>query len=171
MFRTWQEVMSRLKISLWPPKYIYICIYTRWRGEIGGNLLPQVASATGQKPWPAPGSVQVLLKAQKWWQSRGELASHFCLPEVASRLEPLAAVGHVRMSYGTQMNVWCHALERVMSRTKLSHVTHLNESCQKYERLVSTHTTEWVTSHIWMSHVTHLNESRHTSEWVTSHLW
>jgi len=55
------------------PPNISIYIYTRWRGEIGGNLLPQVASTAGQKPWPAPGSVQVLLKAQKWWQSRGNL--------------------------------------------------------------------------------------------------
>ena len=38
---------------------------------------------------------------------------------------------------------------------RMRHVTHMNESCHKYE---------WVMSHIWMSHVTHMNESCHTYE-------
>jgi len=65
--------------------------------------------------------------------------------------------------------------ERVMSRIKMSHVAHRNESC---------HTRKWVTSHTEMRHdahnneswlVAHRNESRHTWEvkhirkWVTSH--
>ena len=48
----------------------------------------------------------------------------------------------------------------VVSHIRMSHVTHINESC-------CTH--EWVTSHIWMSHVTHIDESRHTYEWLMSH--
>ena len=39
-----------------------------------------------------------------------------------------------------------------------SHLTHVNESCQTYE---------WVMSHIWMSQVTHMNEPWHI--W-TSHV-
>ena len=58
------------------------------------------------------------------------------------------------------------------------HVTHMNESCHTYERVMS---------HIWMidfigvpchhhttlrmSHVTHMNESCHTYEYVMSHIW
>ena len=58
----------------------------------------------------------------------------------------------------------CHASERVMPRIRMSHVTHMNESC---------HISEWVMSHTdltqslmasslscAMTPVTHLNESR-----------
>jgi len=38
--------------------------------------------------------------------------------------------------------------------TRMSHVTHMDESC---------HTCEWVMWHIWMSHFTHTNESYHTT--------
>jgi len=44
---------------------------------------------------------------------------------------------------------------------RISHVTHMDESC---------HTCKWVMSHTWMSHVTHMNESCHTYEWAMSHI-
>jgi len=40
------------------------------------------------------------------------------------------------------------------------HVTHINESCQ---------TRQWVMSHTLMNHVTHMNESCHTNQWVMSY--
>jgi len=79
------------------------------------------------------------------------------------------------MSHGTHMDLTFHTYARVTSRIwgfshlrllsfewvmwhiRLSHVTHMNESC---------HTYGWVMSHTWMSHVTHMNESCHTYEWV-----
>ena len=67
-----------------------------------------------------------------------------------------------RMSHVTHTNESCHTYDWVMSRMWMSHVTHTNESC---------HTYDWVMSHIWMSHVTNTNESRHTYEWVMSHIW
>jgi len=42
---------------------------------------------------------------------------------------------------------------RVVSRTSMRHVTHLNGSGHAYK---------WVTSHMWISHVTHMNASCHT---------
>ena len=41
-------------------------------------------------------------------------------------------------------------------------VSHTNESCQKYERVMC---------HIWTSHVTHMNESFLTHERVMPHVW
>jgi len=71
-----------------------------------------------------------------------------------------------------------------MSRTWMSHVTHINESYHTYEWVMShiwtspithmnewCHTHEWVMSHTWTSHVTHMNGSCHTQEWVMSHIW
>ena len=54
----------------------------------------------------------------------------------------------------------CSALD--MNDIWMSHVTHTNESCRTYDRVIS---------HIWMSHATHMIESRHTYEWVMSHVW
>jgi len=56
------------------------------------------------------------------------------------------------MSHVTHMNESCHTYERVMSHIWTSHVTHMNESCHTFERVMS---------HIWMSHVTHMNTSRY----------
>ena len=42
---------------------------------------------------------------------------------------------------------------------RTSHVSHMNESCLRYERVLS---------HIWMSHVSHMNESCPTYERVTN---
>ena len=70
----------------------------------------------------------------------------------------------------------------VMSHTWMRYVTHTNESCHTYERIVthiwkrtlstlyvllgtvkeSCHTHEWVISHAWMSHITHMKGSRYT---------
>jgi len=49
-----------------------------------------------------------------------------------------------------------------MSHIWMSHVTHMNESCNSYE---------WVTSRIWMSHVTYMNASYHTHEQKIFHMW
>jgi len=101
----------------------------------------------------------------------------------------------VRASFASCSNTllkWVH-----MSHTRMSHITHVNESCHTYESVVShvwmsdvnesfgthvnqsCHTYEWVTSHIWMrhmshvwmSHVTHMNEAGHTYGWIMSHIW
>ena len=66
-------------------------------------------------------------------------------------------MSHIRMSHVTHMNESCHTYEWVMSHIQMSHVTHTNEPC---------HTYNWVMSHIWMSHVTHTNEPCHTYAWV-----
>jgi len=56
-----------------------------------------------------------------------------------------------------------------MSHIWMGHVTHMNESCHTYERVMS-HIL-WVMSHIWMSHVTHMNGSCLTYEWAMPHVW
>jgi len=61
--------------------------------------------------------------------------------------------------------------ERVMSHIRMSHVTHMNESCHTphfytYGRVMSC----FLPLTIWMSHITHMNESWHTHEWVVSHI-
>ena len=63
---------------------------------------------------------------------------------------------------------------------RMSHVSHMNESCLTYEWVMS-HiwiqafhrrlTYEWVMSHIWMSHVSHMNKSCRTLECQTSNMW
>ena len=68
---------------------------------------------------------------------------------------------HIRMSHVSHVNESCHTYDWVMSHIWMGHVTHMNESC---------HTYEWVMAHIWMSHVSHMNESCHTYEWVMSHI-
>jgi len=64
-------------------------------------------------------------------------------------------------SHVTHMNESCHTYERVMSHVWMRHVTRMNESCRTYE---------WDMSHIWTSHVAHMNESCHTYERVMSHI-
>ena len=49
-----------------------------------------------------------------------------------------------------------------------SHVTHMNESGDTYECVMS-HRRISHGTHIQISHITHMNESCHTYEWVTSH--
>ena len=66
------------------------------------------------------------------------------------------------MSHVTHMSESCQIYEWVMSHIWVSHVTHLSESC---------HTYEWVMAHIWVSYVTHMSESWQTYEWVMSHIW
>ena len=58
------------------------------------------------------------------------------------------------MSHVTHMNESCHTYERVMSHIWMSHITHTNvTSLCSLECL-----NGWVMSHIWMSPVTHMNE-------------
>jgi len=71
-------------------------------------------------------------------------------------------MSHIWMSHVTHVNESCQSYEWVMSHMWMSHVNHMNESC---------YTCEWVMSIIWMSHVTHVNESCHTYECVMSHIW
>ena len=65
----------------------------------------------------------------------------------------------------------CH----VMSLTRMSHGTHVNESRHTYQQTISIvlNLSEScrVMSHMWMSHGTHVNGSCHTYEWVMSHMW
>jgi len=93
-----------------------------------------------------------------------------------------------------------HTYDWGMSRLCSSHVPHIDESCNPWERDMShihmrhvtcinvvtprlrtgsCHTSEQVMSHIWRSHVTHMEEAghtykqvmSHTYEWVMSHNW
>ena len=74
------------------------------------------------------------------------------------------------MSHVTHINESCHTYKRVMSHIWMSHVTRMNESCHMLHIWASIcRELEGVMSHIWMSHVTHMNESCHTYEWVMSH--
>jgi len=54
----------------------------------------------------------------------------------------------------------CNTREWVKSHTCLRHASHVNTSC---------HTHDWVLRHTWMRHVTHINTSCHTHECVMSH--
>ena len=68
-------------------------------------------------------------------------------------------------SHVTHMNQSCHTYERVMSHVWTSHVTH--------ESSLHAHLLQWTSRKhlcIWKSHVTHMNQSCHTCEWVTSHM-
>jgi len=60
-------------------------------------------------------------------------------------------------------------LQRI-ARVSLSthHVTHMDESCQTYQRFMSHY--ERVILNTWMSHVTHVNESGHTWSNHVSHV-
>jgi len=61
--------------------------------------------------------------------------------------------------------IWgsCNTQEWVKSHIWMSHITHMNQSCRTYERIMY-HTYESVMPHIWRSHATHIHESRHTYE-------
>jgi len=68
--------------------------------------------------------------------------------------------------------------EWVVSHMWNSHVTHVNESCHRWETVMSRMrlTSQWGKSWmsrvtIWMSHVTHVEQSCHACEWVMSHIW
>jgi len=65
------------------------------------------------------------------------------------------------------MNESWHTYEWVTSHIRMSHDTHMNESCHTYH----VECYEWVMSHIWMSRGTHMNESWHTYEWGMSQIW
>jgi len=85
---------------------------------------------------------------------------------VMSRIHMCHAYVCVRVMSRVHMYVW-HWW--VMSHIWMSHVTHMNESCHKYQ---------WVMPHICvtlMSHVTglmlYLEQSCHAYRWVMSHVW
>ena len=71
-------------------------------------------------------------------------------------------MSRIRMSHVMHVNESFHTYEWVMSHIWMSRAAHMHGSCHAYE---------WVMSRIWMSHVTHMNESCHAYEWVMSHIW
>jgi len=108
----------------------------------------------------------------------------------------MSHVSHLSLGVCAMCRIWisqvAHTWMRHVTRMDASCRTHMNESCQKYEEVMShiqvsrapicfgvwlshvTHvneshdTQEWVMLHTWMIHVAHLNESCHTHEWVMS---
>jgi len=73
-------------------------------------------------------------------------------------------MSHLRMRHVTHTNESCHTYERVMSHNTYHfwYVTRISKSCHAYKR---------VSSHTWMSHVTRMNAACHAYKWVTSHIW
>jgi len=69
----------------------------------------------------------------------------------------------------TKINDLCPTYEWVMSHIRISHVTHVNESCHLQPSLCFT--CRWLLGwHIWMVFVPYMNESRPTNDWVRSHV-
>jgi len=68
---------------------------------------------------------------------------------------------NVWMSHVKHMNGSCQTYQWVTSHIWMGHVAHMNESCLTYERVMS---------HMCITHVTHKNESCHTHQWVLSHV-
>ena len=95
-------------------------------------------------------------------KTRSMTNSHCCtsISASSSRLcaKWLIPMCGISMPYVRHVFVWVgHAAYQWAMSLRMSHVTHMNESC---------HTHEWVMSHTWMSHVRYTNESYHTYEWV-----
>ena len=72
-----------------------------------------------------------------------------------------------KKSHVTHVNEACHTYERVMSHLWMGHVTHMNGSCLTWEWVMpqlwmSLVTHKCIMSYVWMSHVTPVNESCHT---------
>ena len=78
---------------------------------------------------------------------------------------------HIWMSHVPHINESCDTYEWVMSHIIVSHVTHMNESCHIWMCHVTHMNAIGVMSHIFMSHVTHMSESCDTYEWVPWHIW
>jgi len=83
-----------------------------------------------------------------------------------------------RMSHVTHMKESCHPNEWVMSRMWRSHVSRMNDLyqiCTCESHIYVTYTAKMSASvtvtNIWMSHVTHMDKSCHTYGWVMSHMW
>jgi len=71
-------------------------------------------------------------------------------------------MGHVPHMYESRMYEWVIAqINESCPHTQMSHVTHIQESCHKYE---------WVMLNMSMSHVTNTNESCPTYKWVTFYI-
>jgi len=71
-------------------------------------------------------------------------------------------------SHATHMSESRQTYEQVMSHIRMSHVTHANEKYHAYEYASG---DTWVMSHSWMSHVTRQNKRCHTYKCVMSHLY
>jgi len=80
------------------------------------------------------------------------------------------------------LNGLCHIYELVMSRIRMSHVSHMNESCHTYEEVIRMRRRQNCvrslsvrksqrSSASWMGHVTHVNASCHIYEWIMSYIW
>jgi len=63
-------------------------------------------------------------------------------------------------------------LWKVIARSWMSHVTHMDESCHMYEwnmnMSASCHTHEWKMSHTCTKHATYMNDQCHMYDWVMS---
>jgi len=88
---------------------------------------------------------------------------------------------HILVDVSTFKIVQCHAYERVMPHTCMSHiwtghVTHVYESCHTYQQVVSRICTSHDAVNESTNHITHMNESWHI-EWVMArineswHVW
>jgi len=73
-------------------------------------------------------------------------------------------MSHIQTSHVSHTNESCLTYKRVMSHIQTSHVSQINESCLKYKRVMS---------HIQTRHVSQINESRltNTNESVMPHKW
>ena len=71
-------------------------------------------------------------------------------------------MSHFRMSHVTHMNESCHTYEWVMTRIWMSHVTRADESLYIYD---------WDMSLFRIRPITYIDESCHTYGWVTWHIW
>jgi len=77
-------------------------------------------------------------------------------------------LSYMSISYVTRINEKCDFLVTFYGPQRLTlvvrgwmdHVTHLNESCHGYKRVISC---------TWMSHVARTQESWHTHKWVMAH--
>ena len=91
------------------------------------------------------------------WQSRHSRISRvFCRILCSSQV--MAVMSHIRMSHVTHMNESCHTYEGSISHVWMSHVKHMNESFHTYEWVMS-HISTHMMCHIWTGHVTHINKS------------
>jgi len=77
-------------------------------------------------------------------------------------------MSHTRMSHVTHMNESWHIHERVMPRETLSHITYTNESCNTHQGVMSRETMSCPYCRQDWNQVTHVNESYHTYESVMS---
>jgi len=84
-------------------------------------------------------------------------------------------MSHIWMSHVTHKNELCHTYERVvsnvegvLSQVQMDDVARMNQYQKGAMAGAACSSYEWVMSHIWRSHDKHMNKSCHTNEWVMS---